>query len=449
MSAPRVVVIGGGLAGLRAALACADAGARVQLLEARPRLGGATWSFERDGLEIDNGQHVFMRCCTAYLDWLRRLGVRDRVTLQPRLSVPLLAPGRPLAWIRRNALPAPAHLAGSLLRFPGLPFADRLRAARSARAFARLDPEDPALDEVALGTWLAERGEGDASIDRLWDLLVRPTLNLPARDASLALAARVMQTGFLERSDGADMGWSEVPLARLHAEPAEAALRAAGAVLERRARALRIETGPLRRPCVWLGDRSLAADAVIVAVPPRAAARLLSGLGGIDEARASALGRSPIVNLHVVFDRQVTPHAVAAGVDSPLQWIFDRTRSAGLAHGQYLTVSLSAATAYEGQPVASLRARFEPALRALLPEARGARIERFFVTCEREATFHQGAGARRLRPAPGRLVPGIHLAGAWTDTGWPATMEGAVRSGLAAARSALAEVGWRTRAEAA
>jgi squalene-associated FAD-dependent desaturase len=451
VSAPRIAVVGGGLAGLQAAVACADAGARVQLLEARPRLGGATWSFERHALEVDNGQHVFMRCCTHYRAWLERLGVRDRVTLQPRLAVPVLVPGRAPLWIRRGRLPAPAHLAGSLLRFDALPLAARLRAGATARAFASLDPDDPALDEHSLGEWLRARGESDAAIDGLWDLMIRPTLNLPARHASLALAARVMRTGFLDAADGADVGWSELPLSRLHAEPARDALRRRGAGVALRARVLRVEPVERGAGAVVLRTNAgdLEVDAAIVATPPRPAAEMLHGLAGIDARRAEALGRSPIVSLHSVWDRTVLPHAFAAGLHTPVQWLFDRTKSAGLERGQYVTLSLSAADAYEGRSAASLRAEFEPALRALLPRARDARLEQFFVSCEREATFLQRAGSRRFRPRPGRIAPGVHLAGAWTDTGWPATMESAVRSGLAAARSALEDARARRGAASA
>jgi hydroxysqualene dehydroxylase len=194
--APEIAVVGGGLAGVTAALACTDAGARVRLFEARAWLGGATFSTEKRGLSIDNGQHVFMRCCTAYRGLLARLGVEHLVELQPRLAVPVLAPGRPRAWIRRHALPAPAHLAPSLLGFAHLPLAARLRAARAARGFAALDPDDRALDDESLGDWLAKRGVRDAASLAFWDLLIRPTLNVRAPEASLALAARVLRTGF-------------------------------------------------------------------------------------------------------------------------------------------------------------------------------------------------------------------------------------------------------------
>ncbi|MDJ0868559.1 MAG: FAD-dependent oxidoreductase, partial [Myxococcota bacterium] len=236
MTRKRVVVVGGGLAGLAAGLACADAGARVLLLEARPRLGGATWSTRHQGLAIDNGQHVFLRCCTAYRDFARRLGVESRLALQPRLAVPVLAPGRSARWLRRHRLPAPLHLAPSLLRFGHLSARERVRAARTARALGALDLDDRRLDDTAFGDWLAARGESPRAVDAFWDLLVRPTLNLPAAEASLALAAKVFQTGLLERADAADIGWSREPLGRVHAEPAAAALAAAGAEVRLRAR---------------------------------------------------------------------------------------------------------------------------------------------------------------------------------------------------------------------
>jgi squalene-associated FAD-dependent desaturase len=431
--------VGGGLAGLAAALACLDGGARVTLLEARPRLGGATWSAERHGLVVDNGQHVFLRCCTAYRAFLGRLGAEGRVHLQRRLAVPVLAPGRRPAWIRRAALPAPAHLGPSLLRFPHLALRARLRAMRTALRLRALDLGDRRLDGERFGDWLRAQGEGEAAIDGFWDLLIRPTLNLPARDASLALAAKVFQTGLLCEADGADLGFAAVPLDALHAGPAGAQLRRRGARVELGARVGRLEAATAARgPRVAVGGDRIAADAVILAVPHDAAAALLPPGGKLEPASLAGLGRSPILNLHVVYDRAVTPLAFFAGLGTELQWVFDRSRAAGLERGQYLAVSLSAADAYEGLSREALRRRFAAAFEALLPVARGARMLECFATREPAATFRQAPGTRALRPGPEDAAPGIFLAGAWTDTGWPDTMEGAVRSGLAAARSALA-----------
>jgi uncharacterized protein with NAD-binding domain and iron-sulfur cluster len=182
----------------------------------------------------------------------------------------------------------------------------------------------------------------------------------------------------------------------------------------------------------------LDAAAVVVAVPHDRAADLLPDGALPDVTVLRRLGTSPIVNLHVVYDRPVLDLPFAAAVRSPVQYLFDRTRSAGVERGQYLAVSLSGAQREMAMSPAELRGRFEPALAELLPAARGARIERFFVTREHAATFRAAPGTRALRPGPRTAIPGLVLAGAYTATGWPATMEGAVRSGEAAANEALA-----------
>jgi squalene-associated FAD-dependent desaturase len=443
MSEFRVAVVGGGLAGLAAGLACADAGARVTLLEARPRLGGATWSARHQGLEIDNGQHVFLRCCTAYRGFLDRIGASDRVEIQPRLAIPVVAAGGRTSWLRRQRLPAPLHLGPSLARFAHVSWVERLRIAKSARRLAKLDLEDPALDERSFGDWLSREGQSPRAIDHFWDLVTRPTLNVSAADASLALAAMVFQTGLLREADAADIGWARVPLARVHAEPAARALAERGAEVVLRARVRGIDLEPGGVTGVRLDAGRIPADAVILATPHAEAAELLPEAAGIDTRALAALPSSPIVNLHVVWNRPILAHAFAAAIDSPLQWIFDRTQASGLVGGQYLAVSLSAADAYLGVSAENLRRRFEPEFRRLFPAARGARLEKLFVTSEPAATFRQAPGSRRLRAGSHTRVPGLYLAGAWTDTGWPATMEGAVRSGLDAARAALVASGRR------
>ncbi len=442
-SRPRVAVVGGGLAGLQAALACADAGLRVSLFEARARLGGATWSRERDGLRLDNGQHVFLRCCQAYRDFLRRLGVEDQVVLQRRLAIPVAAPGGRLGWIRRSALPAPAHLAPSLIAYHHLTRPERLRAALDVRALGRLDPESDAVDARRLGDWLAERGASERSVDCFWDLMVRATLNLPAREASLALVARVFQTGLLEAADAGDLGWSAVPLQSLHGEAAARALADAGGWIQLRTPVREIRVDDAARPVLRVGDRLVGFDAVIVAVPHQAVGGLLPKEAAVDGDALERLGASPILNLHVGFDRRVMDHDVLACVDSPIQWLFDRTQSAGFEDGQLLALSLSGAEPWVGRSRAELEEIFLPALAAILPAARDARATYFRVHCDRAATFRQGPGTRRLRPGTRTATPRIFLAGAYTRTGWPATMEGACLSGLAAAREAALAVSGR------
>ena len=238
----KVAVVGGGLAGLAAALACADGGAEVVLYEGRSRLGGATFSFERDGLELDNGQHVALRCCTEYRGFLRRIGTDHLLPLQGRLRVPVLREGRPAASISRSGLRPPLHLASSLLRYEPLRFGERLAAARAATGLSKLDPSDPALDEQTFASWLRAHGQSQNAIDSLWNLIALPTLNLPAEDASLAVAAKVFRTGLLDDADASDIGVPAVPFRLLHAEPAAAAIEAAGG------RVHDLRAGPLREP---------------------------------------------------------------------------------------------------------------------------------------------------------------------------------------------------------
>lgn len=433
---PRVCVVGGGLAGLSAAVTAMDGGASVTLVEARGRLGGATYSFDRDGLVLDNGQHVFLRCCTAYQKFLNRLHVTDRVSIQPRLSIPVRSPDGRSATLRRGNLPAPAQLAASLLRYPFLTGGDKVRAVRALLALRGVDPEDPATDQQSFGRWLRAHGQSDRAIDALWALIGVATLNVAPDECSLAPAAMVFRTGLLGAVDAADIGTSLVPLSRLHADPAAAVLRAGGADIRTGVRVRGVRpTGSGYAVLSRAG--TIAADAVILAVPHDAVAPLLPPGAGADVERFVGLGHSPIVDLHVVYDRMVCEEPFTTTVGSPAQWVFDRSRAAGLADGQYLAVSLSAADDYLRQSVEQLRATFLPALADLFRPARNATVRRFLVTREPHATFRAIPGTGALRSPDETGSVGVLLAGAWTDTGWPATMEGAVRSGVRAARSAL------------
>jgi hydroxysqualene dehydroxylase len=444
----RVVVIGGGLAGITAALHCADAGAAVTLFESRPHLGGLTHSFSRGELRVDNGQHVFLRCCTSYRALLDRLGVMDQVALQPRLAIPVLVPGAQAAvWLRRSALPAPLHLASSLLRYRPLSMLERVRFALAAVALRRVDPTSPATDQQDFGGWLRRHGQSERAIAALWELVGVATLNSRAEGASLSLAATVFQEGLLTDAAAADIGWSRVPLRELHGDPAAACLQDAGAQVHTGVTVRGLETDPAGGGAtagsaggwtVLTDDARIRADQVILAVPPPVAEQLLPpDAVGLGPGWSQRLGSSPIVNVHVVLDRPVLDEPFIAGVGTPVQWVFDRTTHSGLSGGQYLAVSLSAADGYIDTPTATLRERFLPALAALLPRMRDAQVRDFFVTRERHATFRPAPGTAALRPPAVTACPGLFLAGAWTATGWPATMEGAVRSGTAAAHALL------------
>ena len=429
MRSLRVVVIGGGLAGITAALDCAEQGAAVTLVEVRPRLGGAAYSFERDGLELDNGQHVFLRCCTAYRALLERIGGAGGVELQRRLDIPVLAPGKRAVKLRRAGLPAPAHLVGALLGYRHLTLAQRLAAGRAARALGRVDVT---RDDETLGAWLTEHGQSEQAIAKLWDLIALPTLNLRAAEASLGLGAFVFQEGLLRDAGAGDIGIHRAPLSEIIGRPAQRTLAETGVTLRLgwRAVAVAVDAGSF---VVRSEHEALEADAVVLAVPHGRAGPLVPPQLRDATPWAEGLGTSPIVNLHVVYDRPVLEHRFAAGVDSPVQYVFDRTPATWSDGRQYIAVSLSGAERDHRLRSEVLAERYLPALAALLPPARGASVLRFAVTREHAATFRAVPGSGALRPGAATTVEGFALAGAWTATGWPATLEGAVRSGHAAA----------------
>lgn len=388
------VVVGGGLAGITAALALADAGVRVTLLEGRPRLGGLAFSFQRGELTVDNGQHVYLRCCTAYRWFLDRVDGASLAPLQDRLDVPVLdaeaKPGRRLGRIGRSALPVPLHLARSLATYQHLSLAERAKVGRAALALKALDLDDPALDDQNFGQWLTEHGQSERAVEALWDLVGVATLNAVAGDSSLGLAAMVFKTGLLSDPGAADIGWARVPLGELHDTLARKALDSAGVRTEVRTRVTSIFLNENGRWSVQVPGETLDADTVVLAVPQREAHELLPE-GALDAPeRLLEIGTAPILNVHVVYDRKVLARPFFAALGSPVQWVFDRTDASGLREGQYLALSQSAAQDEIDEPVAVLRERYLPELERLLPAARGAQVKDFFVT----------RSARRRSPPP-------------------------------------------------
>ncbi|WP_381792069.1 hydroxysqualene dehydroxylase HpnE [Streptomyces niveus] len=439
------VVVGGGIAGVTAALQLADAGVRVTLVEGRPRLGGLAFSFTRGELTVDNGQHVYLRCCTAYRWLLDRIDGAALAPVQDRLDVPVLDVGRPdrprVGRLRRDALPVPLHLAGGLATYPHLSLAEKAFVGRAALALKALDPADPALDGIDFATWLRRHGQSARAVEALWNLVCVATLNVRAEQASMGLAAMVFKTGLLSERGAADIGWARVPLGELHDTLSRKALDSAGVRTELRTRVTAVARTEDGRWSVDVPGERIEADTVILAVPQRETHALLPD-GALDQpGRLLDIGTSPILNVHVVYDRQVLRRPFFAAIGTPVQWVFDRTDASGLKEGQYVALSQSAVADEIDLPVAELRERYLPELKRLLPAARSAEVRDFFVTRERTATFAPTPGVGRLRPAARTRAAGLFLAGAWTATGWPATMEGAVRSGFSAAGEALSELG--------
>jgi predicted NAD/FAD-dependent oxidoreductase len=247
----------------------------------------------------------------------------------------------------------------------------------------------------------------------------------------------VVKTGLLGKNNAADIGVPALPLGELHGDAGGTLLAKLGARVALSTKVTAIEPNQDGGYRVRLADDELTADAVVLAVPHEKAAPLMppGALPGETIAGWAGLGASPIVNVHVIYDRPVMDLPFVAAIDSPVQWVFDRTKISGMDRPghQYLAISLSAADEYADTPVAQLQEQFIPALAELFPAACEATVAEFFVTRERRATFRQAPGSGALRPKAATRLPGLVLAGAWTDTGWPDTMEGAVRSGLSAA----------------
>jgi squalene-associated FAD-dependent desaturase len=317
--------------------------------------------------------------------------------------------------------------------------ADRARAIWGALALRRVDREAASSDLRSFGDWLRAHRQNDATIARLFDIFTVATLNAHADAASLRLGAMVFQDGLLRDAGACDIGYARVPLGELHGAAAGRALQAAHADVRMRTRVRAIDRHDGRWR-VHADGEALHADAVVLATPHDVAAQLLPReLVGDQVADApKRLASSPILNVHVVYDRVVLAEPFVAAVDSPVQFVFDRTQASGLrGGGQYIAVSVSAADDWIDEPVSNLRERFIPELARVLPSTRNAVIRDFFVTRERTATFRPSPGSGSYRLTTKTPAEGLFLAGAWTHTGWPATMEGAVRSGVAAANDLM------------
>ncbi len=433
-----VIVIGGGLAGMSAAWRLVEAGCCVTLVERRPYLGGRAYSFvDADtGETIDNGQHVFMACCTAYTDFLNAIGTLDMMARQRALHVEVRDREGRVGALGAAPLPPPLHLLPSFIRYPHLGLRDKLRAVPALLRIQReRDRNRPALREQSFEQWLRANGQSERAVANFWDLVIVPTLNDASRDVAASMGFLVFQVGLLSGRHSADIGFARAGLSDAMGSAVERQLQARGArlLLGRSISRLKAEGG--RVAAVELaGGEEVRADWYISALPPYALeAALDTPFPGV-----ATHEYAPIVNLHVWYDRPVADFEWSAFVDSPLQYVFNRSRIANLrGPGQYLTVSLSGAWDYWPLGKEELRRMFTDELAAVLPKAREAKVERFAIVKEQRATFRSPPSGPENRLPVQSPLPNLLLAGDWTDTGWPATMEGAVRSGNAAAEAII------------
>ena len=439
-----VLVLGGGLAGLAASVRLLQRGLEVTLVEKRPFLGGRAFSFRdrETGEEVDNGQHVFMGCCTYYVDFLETVGAMDRTYFQPHLRVEVVRDGRTgvltsTPWLGK------LHLLPSFLRYPHIVLRDKLLALYGLAKVSLTDrsKHGAALDEESCYDWLKRHRQPERVIDNLWELIILPTLNDSVRDASADMALMVFQEGLLKKPHDAVLGYPTVGLTSLNGEPARRYMEEAGGrlVLGKSVGAVRVEDA--RVTGVELSDGEVEeADAYVSALPFGVLLDVLPPEVSGDPffQQASGLSSSPIVDIHLWYDRPVMDSPLAAFLDSPVQFVFNKSLIQGSdGRGQYLCISLSGAWDYVDRPKAELVEEFSAEMARLLPRSREATLERSLVVKEKSATFRSAPGAGRRRLPQATPLPNLFLAGEWTDTGWPSTMEGAVRSGVYAAEALL------------
>lgn len=413
----RVAVVGAGLAGLAAALELRRLGFEVEIFERSRLVGGKATSFWVDGVEVDSGQHVFLGCFEHWLAFVRELGLEGELALQNRFEVLVLGPGGIRARLKAADLPAPWHLLPALLGHRLLGLRGRLQLVRAlSRARRPVDPRSTVAE------WLRELGQGRWARAAFWDLFLVPALNAPLEQVSAEAGRFVVLTAFLGGPAACRIGWSRVPLARI----AEAAAARASALhLRTPVTALEVSDGRavgLRTPA---GTRTF--EGVVLAVPPRALARILGEPQRVGVAGLEAIREQPILDVHLWYEGgpELLEPGFAALVGSPVQWVFEKAPG-------YLCCSLSAASELVRRPAAELVELCRMELESALPELRRHRLARSAVTRDPQATFVAEPGLHR--PKSSTWLPNLVLAGAWTATGWPATMESAVRSGRTAAR---------------
>lgn len=437
----RVGIIGAGLAGLAAGLELADRGHDVEVLERRPWAGGATYSFDDDetGDEVDNGQHLFMECTTAYRAFLERLGTLHLTYRQERLRVPVFDQDGRRSDLWASNLPLGLHLAPALLRYGHLSWRQKAEIVRAMLSLQFMPVHERGrLEQITFEEWLRERGQSADTIREYWDFLVIPTLNCRAHQASASQALFVLEEGFQKSPSAAALAVPAVGLSKLHVEPAIGAIEARGGRVSRRAGVERIEVEEGRVAGLVLGgDDRRNFDAYISALAPWRLAPLLpeSVRSEAPFAALAAFEPAPILNLHLWFDRPVADFHFGAFIRSEVQWAFNRSRIGGEdeTDGQRLVLSISAPGELFSLSQEEVCERVLPQLRRALPAAREAELVRYRVTKEPEATFVPAPGLSR--PGTRTPLPNFYLAGSYTNTGWPATMESAVRSGLVAARA--------------
>jgi squalene-associated FAD-dependent desaturase len=447
-----VIVIGGGLAGLSAGVSLAEAGWRVRLFEQRPFLGGrATSYWLPDGEHVDNCQHVTFGCCTNLEDFYKRVGVQDKIKFFDRLTLRDLQ-GRE-GSLHAGIFPAPLHMIGSFLTFAPLSAKDKISIGRAILAILRAQGRPPELHNGALVSmldWLKRHKQTPAALERFWRAVLVSALSEELQNIDAQYGIDVLWKSVLRNRAGYRMGVPVIELGALYAACEESMKKAGGEVnLRRPVRGLRF-AGNTLEAAVFDEGKEESGDAFILALPHGSLDDLLPAdvktahpaFGNVAKIRDS-----PITGVHLWFDREVMKEPFLTLLETTTQWIFNKTalyadnNGAGKEKGQYLQLVISASYGLLQKPRQEIIDLCLAEVRHALPQAREAKLTKATVIKEAAATFSPQPGVDRWRPTQETSVRRMYLAGDWTATGWPATMEGAVRSGYLAAEAVLRTAG--------
>jgi squalene-associated FAD-dependent desaturase len=449
----RVAVVGGGLAGLAAASVLAENGFQVTLFERRPYLGGRASSYRHPGTGevVDNCQHVLLGCCTNLIEFYERIGVEDKIRWCDQLT--FLEPGGRASVIRSSSLPAPFHTAPAFLRAPCLDLSDKLVVGAAMAALAPTTPRDSG--ETFL-TWLRRHGQTERSINLFWKTLLVSALNEDLELVSMRSAAQVIRESFLKSAPAGRMGVPTVPLSQLYGAAGDY-IRVRGGAVELRGivESFRAEPAQVK---LLVSEEERSFDFVILAVPFDVLCRMLPQTSAAEPLREnlSHFETSPITGIHLWFDRQITELEHAVLLDRTIQWMFHKSKlfaagghgfsDATTANRSYIELVVSSSKSLVEKSRAEIIDIALKELREFFPAARDANLIKSTVIKEIHATYSPRPGIDAYRPRPETTWPRIFLAGDWTATGWPATMEGAVRSGYLAAQCVARVAGQRNAA---
>jgi zeta-carotene desaturase len=436
---PTVAIAGGGLAGLAAGCALAEAGFRVSLFERRPYLGGRASSYQHPGTGevVDNCQHVLLGCCTNLLDFYGRAGVQDKIRWYEKLT--FLEPGGRASVIAPSVLPAPLHTAPSFLRADCLDFRDKIAISRALLA---LMPSPPPDTGESFLDWLKRHGQTAPAIERFWKTILVSALNEELDQIAVPYAAQVIRESFLKSEAAGRMGIPMVPLTDLYSTAGDYIRQRSGEIhLRATLESFQSEGDQVN---VTINGQQQKFDYLVLAVPFDGVGRLLpDAASGTPLAAALAeFSASPITGIHLWFDRQISELDHAVLLERTIQWMFHKSRliqargnEGRETGGSYVELVVSCSRSLVEKSKTDIVEMALREAREFFPLVAEAKLLKSTVIKEVHATYSPRPGIDRIRPKPQTEWPRVFLSGDWTATGWPATMEGAVRGGYLAAEA--------------